>query len=338
MTILSIEELRFPWQTLDPFLFCVHHDDDYPVGNGALGVSESLLGGREIGMDFSGNEGWSMYHGNSVPGFPRHPHRGFETVTVARRGLIDHSDSLGATARYGDGDVQWMTAGAGIVHSEMFPLVRVDEKNPTELFQIWINLPAKSKMVEPHFSMMWSSAIPRHRFIDGGGQTTIVTTIAKTLEEMAAPSPPPHSWASEPEADVAIWTIAMEPEAQWTLPPASPGSHRVIYFFEGVSASIAGRSVESRVAVEVAPDVATQIVNGGRPSEFLVLGGRPIDEPVVSHGPFVMNSRAEILATFADFQKTGFGGWPWESDDPTHGKGLGRFAIHADGGREDAPE
>ena len=88
-----------------------------------------------------------MCHGERVPGFPQHPHRGFETVTVARKGLIDHSDSLGAKARFGEGDVQWMPAGRGIVHSEMFPLLQRNAPNPTEFFQIWLNLPAKGKMV-----------------------------------------------------------------------------------------------------------------------------------------------------------------------------------------------
>ena len=90
-----------------------------------------------------------MYHGSTVPGFPEHPHRGFETITFARKGFIDHSDSLGAAARFGRGDVQWMTAGSGVVHSEMFPLLSPDGPNTVELFQIWMNLPAADKMVEP---------------------------------------------------------------------------------------------------------------------------------------------------------------------------------------------
>lgn len=104
--ILSIDELGFPWQTLDPFLFCVHHDDAYPPGNEIMGPDPELLRGRNIGMDFQLRDGWRMYHGERVPGFPRHPHRGFETITLARRGHIDHSDSLGARARFGQGDVR----------------------------------------------------------------------------------------------------------------------------------------------------------------------------------------------------------------------------------------
>ena len=117
-------------------------------------------------MDFAGVDGWRMYHGHVVPGFPQHPHRGFETVTFVRRGFIDHSDSLGATARFGRGDVQWLTAGEGIVHCEMFPLLDRDGPNPCELFQIWLNLPAADKMVDPYFTMLWDEDIPRH-VVDG---------------------------------------------------------------------------------------------------------------------------------------------------------------------------
>ena len=153
--VLRVLPLGFPWETADPFLFCAHHDDAYPAGNGRFGPQASMAG-REPGSDFSRKDGWSMYHGDGVPGFPAHPHRGFETVTIVRRGLIDHADSLGASARFGEGDVQWLTAGKGIVHSEMFPLLDDASPNPVELFQIWLNLPARSKMAEPHFKIIWS--------------------------------------------------------------------------------------------------------------------------------------------------------------------------------------
>ncbi|MFO0102015.1 MAG: pirin family protein, partial [Betaproteobacteria bacterium] len=141
----EIKPLGMPWVTVDPFLFCVHHDDAYPRANGAFGPAASLAG-RQIGQDFSQRDGWSMYHGTAVPGFPAHPHRGFETVTIVRKGLVDHADSLGAAARYGRGDVQWLTTGRGIVHAEMFPLFDTAQTNPLQLFQIWLNLPAASKM------------------------------------------------------------------------------------------------------------------------------------------------------------------------------------------------
>jgi len=133
---------RAQWKTFDPFLFCAYHKDNYPqsVSNSnefeALGPDPSFLQGRELGSDFSGKNGFSMYHGEVVPGFPAHPHFGFETVTLVREGRIDHFDSYGATARYGDGDCQWLTAGYGIQHSEMFPLVNAEKPNALDLFQI----------------------------------------------------------------------------------------------------------------------------------------------------------------------------------------------------------
>src|SRR5579863_6456393 len=198
-----------PWPTLDPFLFCVHHDDAYPAGNERLGPAASLAG-RELGQDFAGKDGWRMYHGRVVPGFPQHPHRGFETVTIVRRGFIDHSDSLGAAARFGAGDVQWLTAGEGIVHSEMFPLLERTRPNPLELFQIWLNLPGVDKLAPPHFAMLWSRDIPRLSFADARGRSTEVTLVAGALEGRRAPSPPPRSWASRADADVTIAPIRME--------------------------------------------------------------------------------------------------------------------------------
>ena len=119
--IKSIKPLGFPWQTQDPFLFCVHHEDFYPKGNDEMGPSASLAG-RSIGNDFAINkENWRMYHGRRVPGFPAHPHRGFETVTIVTKGVVDHSDSLGAAGRFGFGDVQRMTAGRGVQQCEKFP-------------------------------------------------------------------------------------------------------------------------------------------------------------------------------------------------------------------------
>ncbi|MEO8702212.1 MAG: pirin family protein [Kofleriaceae bacterium] len=321
--------LGFPWETADPFLFCVHHDDAYPAGNDELGPAVSLAG-RELGMDFAGKDGWRMYHGERVPGFPGHPHRGFETVTIVRRGLIDHADSLGAAARFGRGDVQWLTAGKGIVHSEMFPLLDRSAPNPVELFQIWLNLPHADKMVEPHFSMLWADAIPVHVVRDDAGRATEVTVIAGAFGEIAPLAPPPHSWAARAEADVAIWSARMEPAARWALPPANPGTNRTLYVFRG-SVTIDGTAIAKGTGVKLAPDVKVEIVAGAEATEVLVLQGRPIGEPVVQHGPFVMTTRSEIQQAFADYQRTRFGGWPWPTEAPTHPRDEGRFARHADG-------
>ena len=337
-SVLEVRALADPpWQTADPFLFCVHHDDAYPAGNERLGPAASLAG-RTMGQDFAGKDGWRMYHGTVVPGFPQHPHRGFETVTMIRRGLIDHSDSLGAAARFGSGDVQWLTAGGGIVHSEMFPLLDRAAPNPLELFQIWLNLPAEDKLVPPHFSMLWKEDIPRQVFTDEAGRTTDVTVVAGTLEGKRAPSPPPRSWASRPDSEVAIWTLRMDAGASWTLPPAMhPGIVRTIYFFRGPSLHVGGLPLDDRAAAVLRSDVGTRLEAGGGPCEVLLLQGRPIAQPVVQYGPFVMNTASEVQRALRDYQRTGFGGWPWPDDDPVHGASEGRFAKHADGRVERAP-
>ena len=328
--VLRVEPLSFPWQTADPFLFCVHHLDAYPAGNEKMGPTTSLAG-RQMGQDFSGKDGFSMYHGQEIPGFPGHPHRGFETVTIVRRGLIDHSDSLGATARFGRGDVQWLTAGAGIVHSEMFPLVETERPNPTELFQIWLNLPRAHKMVEPHFSMLWADAIPALVETDEAGKKSFISVVAGQFKDVTPLAAPPHSWASVADSDVAIWTLRLEAGARLTLPPARAGTNRRLYFFAGQGATVGGQAVTPRVGISLEPTSEVQIENGTEEAEFLLLQGRPIGEPVVQYGPFVMNSREEIQTAFTDYQRTRFGGWPFPNEAPVHPRDRGRFARHADG-------
>ncbi len=323
-----------PWPTLDPFLFCVHHYDAYPKGNAELGPVASLEG-RTKGQDFSGRDGWSMYHGATVPGFPSHPHRGFETVTVVRQGLIDHADSLGAAARYGEGDVQWLTAGAGIQHAEMFPLLNQDTPNPGELFQIWINLPKASKFAKPHFSMFWRDTVPKVTLKDKFDREAKLTLVAGAFGEYVPPSPPPESWASQADSDVAIWTITLDPHAQLTLPPAKAGSLRVLYVFDGETCGVMGQSVPNKHVAQVEADGVLELENGRAACQILMLQGRPIGEPVAKYGPFVMNTSEEINQAVADYQATQFGGWPWPRRDPVHGADPKRFAKHADGRREE---
>ncbi len=321
------------WPTIDPFLFCAHHDDRYPAGDERMAPA-APIDGRDLGMDFSGRDGWSMYHGLVVPGFPQHPHRGFETVTFVRHGLIDHSDSLGAAARFGRGDVQWLTAGRGIVHAEMFPLLDRSGPNPLELFQIWLNLPAADKMVDPYFTMLWSGDLPVVR-----APGVDVTVIAGSVDGASPPSPPPDSYAARADADIAILHIRLDPGGGWTLPAAAgPQTQRVLYVFEGDTIDIAGTEISNDTGVVVDATVDLALRAGGRPVEILVLQGRPLGEPVAQYGPFVMNTQAQIEQAFRDYQATGFGGWPWPDDGPTHGRDRGRFARHVDGRIEEPNE
>jgi redox-sensitive bicupin YhaK (pirin superfamily) len=315
-----------PWPTVDPFLFCVHHLDLYPAANGRLGPAASLAG-RQLGQDFEGIDGWRMYHGREVPGFPPHPHRGFETVTYVRQGLVDHADSLGAAARYGGGDVQWLTAGGGIVHAEMFPLLDADGPNVTELFQIWVNLPKADKMAEPHFSMFWKPDVPRLVPADG----VEVTVVAGELGGAVPPSPPPSSWASRQESEVAIWHVRLAPGASFVLPPTRQAETvRTLYVFDGVGLEVAGEPMPVSTGAVVDTALPVELASSGG-VEVLVLQGRPIGEPVAQYGPFVMNDRAGIEQAFRDYQRTGFGGWPWEREELVHGHDPARFARRPDG-------
>ncbi len=329
--IKMVRALGFPWATQDPFIFCAYHNDRYPKGNNELGPDASL-GGRAIGQDFDPSKEWRMYHGQTVPGFPHHPHSGFETVTIGMKGLIDHADSLGAAGRFGNGDVQWMTAGKGVQHSEMFPLLNAEGENPLELFQIWLNLPARSKKVAPHFKMLWAETIPEYKHTDDAGKATVAKIIAGQIGDSKAPAPAPDSWAAEEENEVAIWTIRMEAGAKWALPPTVAGLNRSLYFYQGQQASIDGQQFPASKIIDLYSEREALLHNtGGEPAYFLFLQGRPMNEPVVQHGPFVANDREGIIQIMQEYQATEFGGWPWPRPDQVHDKNKGRFARHVDG-------
>ncbi|MEG0973874.1 MAG: pirin family protein [Comamonas sp.] len=347
--IISAQALDRRLPGIDPFIFGAYHQDAYPRGNGQLGPDAALLKGREIGMDFSGQDGWSMYHGDTVPGFPAHPHRGFETVTIVRQGLVDHADSLGATARYGEGDVQWLTTGSGVQHGEMFPLVHENKSNTLDLFQIWLNLPAKKKMAKPDFTMFWAHQIPKIVQTDAQGRSSEVEVIAGDYAPVdvatngnqslvKALTPQIDSWASETGTDVAIWIIRIEPVARLTLPPASATARRALYLTTGNTVTVDDRRFAQKVMLEVRADLPVPLHNDGSEMiEILLLQGRPIGEPVAAHGPIVMNTQQEVAQAMRDFQRTEFGGWPWPTQAHTHGTAK-RFAKHPDGRLETPSE
>ena len=287
-----------------------------------------------MGQDFIVKDGFRMYHGTTVPGFPGHPHRGFETITVVRKGMIDHADSTGAAGRYGNGDVQWMTAGKGVQHSEMFPLLNKEAENPAELFQIWLNLPAKSKMVEPHFMMIWSEEVPKLTLNTPSNIGVEIEVLVGELNGTKSKAAPPDSWASVPENEVGVFNIKLEKGAEWTLPATKNEINRSIYFYDGKGLLIENQPIPEYHAVDVVSNQAIKLASPDTETKILILQGKPINESVVQHGPFVMNSREEIYQAFQDYQTTQFGGWPWPRYDYVHDANEGRFAKHADGRME----
>lgn len=332
--ILNIEPLGFPWETKDPFLFCAYHRDNYPKGNAIMGPEKEELQGRNIGQDFTIKDGWRMYHGDTIPGFPYHPHRGFETITINKEGFVDHTDSLGAAGRFGEGDVQWMTAGSGVQHSEMFPLIHEDKGNPLEIFQVWLNLPKASKFVDPHFKMLWKESIPVVREKDGQGKITEISVIAGSVNGKNAPAPTPDSWASNLENEVLVLTIKIEANGRYVLPKSQNKVNRVLYFYQGSSLQVESEAVDAEFSIEVKSDETLELIAGDEDCYLLVLQGNPINEPVVKYGPFVMNTEEEIQETFKEYQRTQFGGWPWPNRNQVHDRSKGRFALHADGTEE----
>ncbi|WP_108424680.1 pirin family protein [Flagellimonas amoyensis] len=324
--IIQTFPLGTPWQTQDPFLFSVYHLDHFPKGNGEMGPDPSLLKGRNLGNDFDPRENWRMYHGQTIPGFPYHPHRGFETITIVNKGFCDHSDSLGAAGRFGEGDVQWMTAGRGVQHSEMFPLLHDDKDNPLELFQIWLNLPRAGKFAEPHFKMLWHEDIPVVQ--DKNAQIKVV---AGKYKGTPAIDPAPDSWAANPENDVAIWNIHVEANSEYVLPKASADANRVLYFYKGSEIYIGDRKVNPNFGIALDPSTEVAIQIGDEKAQLMLLQGKPIGEPVAKYGPFVMNTNEEIQQAMEEYRLTQFGGWPWPYPDHVHDKDKGRFALYPDG-------
>jgi redox-sensitive bicupin YhaK (pirin superfamily) len=329
--ILKIEKLDFMWGTENPFLFCAHHKDAYPKGNDELGPPNSDLLGRNIGNDFQIKDGWRMYHGKKIPGFPNHPHRGFETVTIVLEGFVDHSDSHGASGRYGDGDVQWMTAGSGLQHAEMFPLIYKDKDNPLHLFQVWLNLPKKDKFTDPHYKMLWAEDIPVIEEVDSNGRESSVRLIAGKYNDIRALGPAPASWASDENNNVNIWIIKMKPDAIFEIPASSSTITRNLYYYDGETIKIHDTEIDSSNRIKLLGDERIVIRNGDRESHLFLLEGEPIDEPVVTYGPFVMNTMEEIKEAYEDYKETGFGGWPWDCTDPVHSSEEIRFAKYSDG-------
>jgi len=227
-----------------------------------------------------------------------------------------------------------MTAGKGVLHSEMFPLLNTKKDNPLEIFQVWLNLPKASKFVDPHFKMLWAETIPLHKQADSNGNQIEVNVIAGHLHGLQAPAPTPDSWAAAPEHGVAVLTIKLAANATWTLPKAQVKVNRNLYFYKGASMEVEGQTVPSyhSIAVEASQDITLRA--GTEDCYLLMLQGQPINEPVAQYGPFVMNTEAEIQEAFRDYRETQFGGWPWTKQEQAHARDKSRFALHADGTEE----
>lgn len=184
--------------------------------------------------------------------------------------------------------------------------------------------------------MLWCDTIPTFESKDSNGLTTHVKIIAGKVESIQAPDPAPNSWAADSANEVAILLIRLDADASWTLPSASEAVNRSLYFYSGSSIDIGEKNFTSHQAIELHADQKVPLKNGNSVSWLLLLQGRPINEPVVQYGPFVMNTQAEIQQAMAEYRQTEFGGWPWPTHEHVHPREKSRFARYPDG-KEEVP-
>jgi redox-sensitive bicupin YhaK (pirin superfamily) len=189
-------------------------------------------------------------------------------------------------------------------------------------------------MVDPYFTMLWRENLPRTVLKDEGGRNTEVAAVAGRLGDLQPPPPPPGSWASNDDADVAIWQFLAEPSAAWTLPPsARPQTVRTLYVYEG-TVELGGKAYVGPIGLVLRSDRPVRVTAGPSGASAVVLQGRPIGEPVVMGGAFVMNDQLEIQEAYRDYRDGRFGRWVWRGDAPVHPRSAGRFATHTDGSTE----
>lgn len=227
-----------------------------------------------------------------IAGFPAHPHRGFETVTYMLDGRMQHKDHLGNTGDLAPGSVQWMTAGRGVIHSEM----PRQTEGRMRGFQLWLNLPAAEKMKPADYRDIPAADIPELVF-DGGRVRVIAGTLSLKGERVAGPV---NGGEKSLATDPIYWDLHLDPARQVTL-PLTRGHNAFIYLYEG-QASIGGQVVPHRAAGVLGDGDRLNLVSGSDGARLLILAGKPINEPVVQYGPFVMNTREEIEQALQDYR------------------------------------
>jgi len=223
-------------------------------------------------------------------GVGRHPHRGFETVTLALQGEIEHSDNKGHRDVIGEGDVQWMTAARGIVHDEFHSQKFRERGGTMEMCQLWVNLPKSHKMTDPRYQAILDASIPRVSFGEDAGYVRVIAGA--------------HGGATGPAktfSDVSLFHVVVTSDAEVEVHLDSPASHNALLFAARGSLAVADQTIhESQVALmERDGDVVS--FKASPKAQIILMGGHPLDEPIANQGPFVMNTQAEIVEAVNDF-------------------------------------
>jgi len=226
-----------------------------------------------------------------IAGFPSHPHRGFETVTYMLDGHMRHEDSVGNRGDLGPGDVQWMSAARGIIHSEM----PQQTEGRMRGFQLWINLPAKEKMGDPGYRDIPAADIPKVALDNGGEARVIAGTLVQASGETKGP-------VQAVTTDPLYLDVHLPAGAEFEA-PITPGYNAFIYLYEGdATVGDDGQALRRRTAGLLSDGASLRVKAGGAEARFLLLAGKPLNEPIVQYGPFVMNTREEIEQAVHDYQ------------------------------------
>ena len=236
-----------------------------------------------------------MYHGKTVPGFPAHPHRGFETVTIVYKGEVAHRDSTGQGGVIGPGDVQWMTAASGILHEEFHSETFTRSGGTLDMVQLWVNLPAKDKMSAPGYQAIPNPTIPAVTLPERAGTVRVIAG------EYAG-----HTGPARTFSPMNVWDVHLNAGAHVNL-PAAEGWNTVIVVLHG-TARINGQTIAREAQMVLLNRDGNEFtLEADSDAILLLLSGEPIDEPIVGHGPFVMNTQDEINQAITDFNSGRFG-------------------------------
>ena len=273
-----------------------------------------------------------MYHGKVVPGFPMHAHWGYETITLAEIGYVDHFDNMGIEGRFGFGDVQWVCASSRYSHCEMYPLADQENRNPNDITQIMLNLPNEMKNGENSVNTVWAQDV---KTASGDGWTAKV--ICGSFGGESATSPSGLSW-SHGDNGVRIVRFAMEPGSKLEIDPAVEGASRNLYFVSGKDATVMGVPVEAENRLKILENREVSIENGGEPSVFWLLEGRPIGQKMASFGPVYLPTLKEVRAGLDEIRLNEYDEWPWGVIDRAQPVGTGRFIRYPDGTEMRPPE
>jgi len=324
-TVQKVVDINIHWSGDDPFTFVSHHHDNYPKGNEQMAPPLETIRGRNLGRDYQERMGFRMYHGRVVPGFPMHAHWGYETLTIAEKGFVDHFDTEGNHGRFGNGDTQWTLASSRYEHCEMYPLLDQENNNPVHITQIVVNLPLDRKNKDIYVNNIWSESIPV--FKDEGSE---ITLYCGEYQGKGLYSPNPTSWATA-ENSVRIMKIVLQPGASFTLEPLADSIDRNLYYVSGKTATMEGTKITPWLRYKMKRCTPVNIVNGPEESEFWILEGKPIGEKQASFGPVILKDLDEVRSSMDEIRIKEFQEWPWGLMDVTNPIDMGRELHRKDG-------